>query len=297
MKRINPKTGQNFERGDLREDGYYFYRYRMDRKLNPDGFYKEEWSSNPVRKSAKWITTEKAKIKGSKRINPETNKPFVYGDLREDGYIFDKYDTSVNSKTGFLKEKWLSKQALDNQKTRQAEYKKRNYHSYDPDYHIKRINPKTGKLFSIGDRDEDGRYFIRYRSGAYNKIKKIDEMWVDTKHEYIKFNLARSLAKIVQRGKKRNFPVNIDTEYLLSIYPKDEMCPALKIKMEFGGTSDNRFNSPSIDRIIPKKGYIKGNIRFVSFLANAIMNDANADEILKVGEWLKKQNVNRHEDR
>ena len=74
------------------------------------------------------------------------------------------------------------------------------------------------------------------------------------------------------------------------------MCPVLNIKMIFGGSSKKRFNSPSIDRIIPKKGYVKGNVRFVSFLANAIMNDANADEILKVG-MVKKQNVTRHSNR
>jgi len=297
VKRINPETNKPFERGDIRDDGYYFYRYRKERKLNSEGFYVEEWSKKPVSNKRKWITETKAKTYGAKRLNPITKKPFVYRDKRDDGFIFDKYTKDVNSRTRYLKEKWLSPKAFKKAQEINRQYKKNNFHKYDPNFHIKRINPITNELFAIGDRDEDGRYFIRYRGGSYNNNKQIAEMWVDTKYEYIKFNIARSLAKIVQRGKKRNFPVDIDTEYLLSIYPKDDLCPALKIKMEFGGTSDKRFNSPSIDRIIPKKGYTKGNVRFVSFLANAIMNDANADEILKVGNWLKEQNVIRHKDR
>lgn len=297
MKRLNPKTNKPFARNDIREDGFYFYRYRKDRKLKTDGFFVEEWSSSPVVHKRKWITKQKADIYGSKRINPKTKKLFVRGDKRDDGYIFVKYYKEINTMTGYLKESWYSKEAFENEKKANSNYKKKNYRKYDPKFHIKRINPRTKKLFAIGDRDEAGRYFIKYRGGAYNEKRNIDEMWVDTKEEYNKFNIARSLAKIVQRGKKRNFAVDIDTEYLLSIFPKDEMCPALNIKMIFGGSSKKRFNSPSIDRIIPKKGYVKGNVRFVSFLANAIMNDANADEILKVGKWLKKQNVTRHSNR
>jgi len=297
MKRINPKTGQNFERGDLREDGYYFYRYRTDRKLNSDGFYQEEWSSNPVRKTAKWMTTEKARIKGSKRINPITNKPFDRGYIREDGYIFQQYQKNVIKKNGYLSEIWSSPEAHNKRKIKQAKYAKLSRVKYDSKIHTRRLNPKTGEEFKIGDRDDDGRFFLHYHTEVQKNKTDVLERWAKTPEDFRRYYLKRSLAKIKQRGKSRNFQVNIDIDYLLEIYPKDELCPALGIKMQFGGDKENRFNSPSIDRIIPKKGYTKGNIRFVSYLANAIMNDANADEILKVGEWLKKQNVNRHEDR
>ena len=48
-------------------------------------------------------------------------------------------------------------------------------------------------------------------------------------------------------------------------------------------------NSPSLDKIIPSKGYVEGNVAWISFKANAIKNDANSEEILKVSKWLKKQ--------
>ena len=202
MKSINSKTGKPFERGDIREDGYYFYRYRMDRKLNPDGFYKEEWSSNPVRKTAKWITTEKAKIKGSKRINPETNKPFERGDIREDGYIFQEYQKNILKNNGYLSEIWSSPDAYNRRKIQQAKYAKISRVKYNPKIHKRRLNPKTGEEFKIGDRDGDGRFFLLYHSEVQKNKTDVLERWAETSEDFRRFlmhkKVQRSLLPILK---------------------------------------------------------------------------------------------------
>ena len=231
-----------------------------------------------------------------KRINPKTNQPFKYGDVRDDGFIFIRY-RKILKKDGFYQESWNSPEANQKRLKKLNERMSKNWVKYNPEYHIKRINPDTGVFFKPGDRDKDGRYFLNYYGGAHYGSKKIPERWAKTEKDYIKRAMSKSLSKIRERCKKRNVPFNLDINYLMNIYPDNGMCPALKIKMMFGGDKANRYNSPSVDRIIPKKGYIKGNVRFVSFLANAIMNDANADEILKVGNWLKAQDIIRHKDR
>jgi len=43
MKRINQETNQIFKRGDLRHDGYVFYKYT--RTLKRDGNFREMWLS------------------------------------------------------------------------------------------------------------------------------------------------------------------------------------------------------------------------------------------------------------
>ena len=83
-----------------------------------------------------------------------------------------------------------------------------------------------------------------------------------------------------------DIPYNLDIEYIKSILPKDMLCPALGVKMIPGGGSTK--NSPSIDRIFPEKGYVKGNVVIVSFEANAIKFTATPDEIIKVGKFYKK---------
>lgn len=61
-----------------------------------------------------------------KRINPESNAPFKRGDIREDGYIFNKY-SSTKKANGYFKEIWLNPEAFDRNKKREANKKKAAY--------------------------------------------------------------------------------------------------------------------------------------------------------------------------
>lgn len=54
------------------------------------------------------------------------------------------------------------------------------------------------------------------------------------------------------------------------------VCPILEIPLSRGG---ERFNSPSGDRIIPELGYVKGNVRIISHLANSMKSSANRNQI------------------
>ena len=55
-------------------------------------------------------------------------------------------------------------------------------------------------------------------------------------------------------------------------------CPVLGVNMEISKLgSKNNDLTPSIDRIDPKKGYVKDNIIVVSMRANRIKNDATVD--------------------
>ena len=53
-----------------------------------------------------------------KRINPKTNVPYKWGDVREDGWIFEAYKPSVLRKSGFFKESWQSLENFENNKNR-----------------------------------------------------------------------------------------------------------------------------------------------------------------------------------
>ena len=52
-----------------------------------------------------------------KRNNPTTNAPFKYGDVREDGFLFFNYRSTVGS-NGFRYEQWLSPEAFKAAETR-----------------------------------------------------------------------------------------------------------------------------------------------------------------------------------
>lgn len=63
-----------------------------------------------------------------------------------------------------------------------------------------------------------------------------------------------------------------------------EFCPALGIKLEFN-TGQADWNSASVDRIIPEKGYVKGNVIVVSNLANTIKSVATIEQLKAVSDF------------
>ena len=87
-----------------------------------------------------------------------------------------------------------------------------------------------------------------------------------------------------KRAEKFNVDFNLTEEYVKSIYPKDGKCPALGIKLKKLDGS----NAPSLDRIIPKLGYVEDNVQWVSKLANQIMSNATPEQVIQVGQYFKK---------
>ena len=57
-----------------------------------------------------------------------------------------------------------------------------------------------------------------------------------------------------------------------------DICPLLNIPLNWEGGPRTK-NTPSLDRIIPEKGYVKGNIRIISNLANMMKSYASNEEL------------------
>ena len=92
----------------------------------------------------------------------------------------------------------------------------------------------------------------------------------------LKHQLYRSAKK---RALKKGLEFNIE---LKDIHiPKK--CPILKVPL----ICSTRY-SPSIDRIYPDKGYIKGNIAVISTLANSMKANATPKELLIFSRNIKK---------
>lgn len=89
-------------------------------------------------------------------------------------------------------------------------------------------------------------------------------------------NPEKSILKDARRRSiEKNIPFNLSSEDI--IIP--EVCPILKIALN-KNTGLWKDDSPSIDRIIPEKGYVKENIIIISYRANRIKNDHTISEIV-----------------
>jgi hypothetical protein len=112
-----------------------------------------------------------------------------------------------------------------------------------------------------------------------NKMKIIGGGIID----YISFSKYSSNKK--SDSKIKNIKFNLDKDYLKSIYPKNNRCPLLDIEFKKGDKGVCS-NSPTLDRIVPEKGYVKGNVIFISAKANRVKNNLTLDEMkLLLKNW------------
>jgi len=91
----------------------------------------------------------------------------------------------------------------------------------------------------------------------------------------------RMLVSARSRAKRYNYPFDITIEDI--VIP--EFCPVLGIKLERNGGSCN-YATPSLDKMIPELGYVKGNINVISWRANWIKQNATLEEITKLVKWM-----------
>jgi hypothetical protein len=66
-------------------------------------------------------------------------------------------------------------------------------------------------------------------------------------------------------------------------------CPVLGVELDYTGQDVNY--GWSIDRLIPELGYVPGNVKIISRLANRIKTDATAAEVEKVLLWMRQQGL------
>lgn len=115
----------------------------------------------------------------------------------------------------------------------------------------------------------------------------------ETNKENIKLNNSsykkkNRLRSIYHAAKKRSKEqgVAFDIKYEDIIVPL--YCPILNIEL-FHGVGGACDNSPSIDKIVPELGYIKNNIRVISYKANRYKSDMTREQIQKLLDYIDRK--------
>ena len=66
-----------------------------------------------------------------------------------------------------------------------------------------------------------------------------------------------------------------------------DTCPALGLTLDYSrGRLVIQENSPTVDRIVPEKGYVPSNIAVISNKANTCKSRCGPSELMDVGRWL-----------
>lgn len=97
----------------------------------------------------------------------------------------------------------------------------------------------------------------------------------------------RYLHKIArQRATKRGieFTITVD-DVIVPSY-----CPILGVKLRVGvgrsGRQGGNFDSPSLDRKDPSRGYVPGNVMVISHLANTMKQAATNEQLVAFAKWV-----------
>lgn len=232
-----------------------------------------------------------------KRINIETNMPYKMGDspteedvpLR-DGRLFYRYDMTRTytrePRVGCYFEYWYTAEQLEKKRIKSAKITQDNIRRLSREAK-REINPATGEQWKRGEVCPDRGTFYNYKAEV-NQDGMFRMVWARDEEHYNKRRISTILSVKPRQSRKENVPFDLDLDYLVSIFPKDMICPALGIKMEWG-TRPFKPLSPSLDRIIPTKGYVKGNVEWISYRANTMKHDGTLEELESLTRWFKKE--------
>ena len=76
------------------------------------------------------------------------------------------------------------------------------------------------------------------------------------------------------RSKTKSLPFNLDNDYVYSLWKEqDGRCLLTGVYFELTANEGIVSNAPSLDRINPKLGYVKGNVRLITYHLNVAISE------------------------
>lgn len=113
--------------------------------------------------------------------------------------------------------------------------------------------------------------------------RNVDAEQERSRKYYAKNALWYSFTAARRRAAKRGLPFSLRFEDL--VVPV--RCSVLGIRLE-KGTRKRHGNSPSLDRIVPSRGYVPGNVAVISLRANTLKNSGTAAEHRQIADWIDR---------
>lgn len=123
-------------------------------------------------------------------------------------------------------------------------------------------------------------------TGYQSNCRKCVVFWQKQFYKTKEGHISKAYTGAKQRAKQKKLAFNLTIAYLQEI--ATDVCPILDIPLKWGMGSGRSEDSPALDRIYPEKGYIIGNVCFISDRANRLKNDGKLSEFKKLITWLEK---------
>ena len=92
---------------------------------------------------------------------------------------------------------------------------------------------------------------------------------------------------IRKRSRKIDITNYLTTLRILNMMLKTKKCPICDIRFHHKDNSNYNLHRMSVDKFIPSKGYVKGNISIICKRCNLYKNNFTLDEIIRLYRWMK----------
>lgn len=147
----------------------------------------------------------------------------------------------------------------------------------DPEFMEK--HREHGRKYKERHKDKVDAYNAEYRMRP--EVCEYKREWHQNKQKTLSLEnrFKDMLRRCQNRASEKGFPCTITLEYLKTLYC--EICPLLEIPLNWNSHAEGRDEfTPSVDKIIPELGYIPGNVRIISNLANMMKSYATKEQLL-----------------
>lgn len=203
------------------------------------------------------------------------DEKYKVGDIGPNGRRFKRYH---KRKSGNITLDWYTSEESYQRSKEKNRLKTASRRAADPEATLKYNQQEwiKKKAFIQEQRKE------RLRNNP-DEIKKVRIEWEQ------KSGKSFFAKRMLRAAKYRASQKNLEFTLVLEDIHIPDICPVLDIPLDFSrkGSTGGRDSSPSLDKFDPSKGYVKDNIRVISWRANVLKNNGTVEEFEKVIRYLK----------
>ena len=117
----------------------------------------------------------------------------------------------------------------------------------------------------------------RHNATQRDRLTNPIDLWIKRTYQWTK-----------SRAQTKHVEFNLTMEFLQELIIKSDLkCSYCLKQLNFQRQYEDRWDAPSIDRIIPSLGYTQSNSLICCYRCNAIKNDATSDELYMLSEAVK----------
>lgn len=146
---------------------------------------------------------------------------------------------------------------------------------------------------ALTEENNKGSYGLRCRQCHLSRARASSKAWYAQNRDSATTrmrayaNSASSASKLLAGAKERAALKGLQFDLTLEDIVIPDRCPVLGIPLSTSpGSHRDREASPSLDRLVPSKGYVRGNVAVISFRANRIKSNASGAEVQAVATWM-----------